>query len=51
MNLPDALAWLTAHVNLETGIGVPVGIDRRRLAHSGMRGCRSAAEMPTAAEM
>src|SRR4051794_31482482 len=32
MNLADALAWLTAHVNLETGIGVPSGVDRRKTA-------------------
>lgn len=32
MNLADALAWLTAHVNLETGIGVPAGTDRRKTA-------------------
>ncbi len=32
MNLTEALAWLTAHVNLETGIGVPVGVDRRKVA-------------------
>ena len=32
VNLTEALAWLTAHVNLETGIGVPVGVDRRKVA-------------------
>jgi dihydrofolate synthase / folylpolyglutamate synthase len=32
MNLPDALAWLSGHVNLETGIGVPSGVDRRKTA-------------------
>jgi dihydrofolate synthase/folylpolyglutamate synthase len=32
VNLTDALAWLTAHVNLETGIGVPSGVDRRKTA-------------------
>ena len=26
---PSALAWLDAHVNLETGVGVPAGADRR----------------------
>ena len=28
----DALAWLDDHVNLETGVGVPSGVDRRRSA-------------------
>lgn len=32
MKLPEALAWLTGHVNLETGIGVPTGVDRRKTA-------------------
>ena len=32
MNLPGALAWLTAHVNLETGVGIPSGADRRKNA-------------------
>jgi dihydrofolate synthase/folylpolyglutamate synthase len=32
VKLPDALAWLTSHVNLETGIGVPTGVDRRKTA-------------------
>ncbi|MGZ4691754.1 MAG: bifunctional folylpolyglutamate synthase/dihydrofolate synthase [Acidimicrobiia bacterium] len=32
MNLPEALTWLTAHVNLETGRGVPAGVDRRKTA-------------------
>lgn len=32
MNLSEALAWLTAHVNLETGVGVPSGVDRRKSA-------------------
>jgi dihydrofolate synthase / folylpolyglutamate synthase len=32
MNLPDAIAWLTAHVNLETGVGIPSGVDRRKNA-------------------
>ncbi len=32
MNITEALAWLTAHVNLETGIGVPAGVDRRKVA-------------------
>jgi dihydrofolate synthase/folylpolyglutamate synthase len=27
-----ALAWLEGHVNLETGVGVPSGVDRRRTA-------------------
>ena len=30
VNLPEALEWLGAHVNLETGIGVPAGVDRRK---------------------
>jgi dihydrofolate synthase/folylpolyglutamate synthase len=30
VNLPEALEWLGAHVNLETGIGVPSGADRRK---------------------
>jgi dihydrofolate synthase/folylpolyglutamate synthase len=32
VNLTEALAWLTAHVNLETGVGAPVGVDRRKVA-------------------
>ena len=32
MNLTEALAWLTAHVNLETGVGAPAGVDRRKTA-------------------
>ncbi|MEY3361078.1 MAG: hypothetical protein RL531_797, partial [Actinomycetota bacterium] len=32
MRPAEALAWLDAHVNLETGVGVPSGIDRRRHA-------------------
>ncbi len=32
MNLPEALEWLSAHVNLETGVGVPSGADRRKHA-------------------
>lgn len=30
MNREQAQAWLDAHVNLETGIGVPSGVDRRK---------------------
>lgn len=30
MRPAEALAWLDAHVNLETGVGVPSGVDRRR---------------------
>ncbi len=30
MNLAEALEWLSAHVNLETGIGIPAGTDRRK---------------------
>ncbi len=29
MNFLDAIAWLDSHVNLETGLGIPVGVDRR----------------------
>jgi len=29
---PEALAWLDGHINLETGVGVPSGVDRRRSA-------------------
>lgn len=32
MNGPEARAWLDAHVNLETGVGVPTGVDRRKAA-------------------
>jgi dihydrofolate synthase/folylpolyglutamate synthase len=32
VNVTEALAWLTAHVNLETGVGVPSGVDRRKEA-------------------
>ena len=28
MNFLDAIAWLDSHVNLETGLGIPVGVDR-----------------------
>ena len=28
----DARAWLDAHMNLETGVGVPVGTSRRATA-------------------
>jgi dihydrofolate synthase/folylpolyglutamate synthase len=30
MNLPEAMEWLAAHMNLETGIGIPAGTDRRK---------------------
>jgi len=30
VDLPDALSWLDAHVNLETGVGIQAGVDRRR---------------------
>lgn len=32
MNPTEARAWLDAHVNLETGVGVPAGADRRKQA-------------------
>ena len=32
MNWDEARAWLDAHVNLETGIGIPSGVDRRKHA-------------------
>lgn len=32
MNPGEALAWLDAHVNLETGVGIPSGVDRRKHA-------------------
>lgn len=32
MNLREALEWLSAHVNLETGVGIPAGADRRKHA-------------------
>lgn len=30
MNLPEALEWLGAHINLETGVGFPAATDRRK---------------------
>ncbi|MFM7616105.1 MAG: bifunctional folylpolyglutamate synthase/dihydrofolate synthase [Actinomycetes bacterium] len=30
MRPADAIAWLDGHINLETGVGVPAGSDRRR---------------------
>jgi dihydrofolate synthase / folylpolyglutamate synthase len=32
VNIGEALAWLDAHVNLETGVGTPTGVDRRKTA-------------------
>jgi dihydrofolate synthase/folylpolyglutamate synthase len=32
VNIEEALAWLDAHVNLETGVGTPTGVDRRKTA-------------------
>ena len=32
MDRARAIAWLDDHVNLETGVGVPTGVDRRRTA-------------------
>jgi dihydrofolate synthase/folylpolyglutamate synthase len=32
MDVADALRWLDAHVNLETGVGLPTGADRRKHA-------------------
>jgi dihydrofolate synthase/folylpolyglutamate synthase len=32
VNLEAALAWLGAHINLETGVGIPSGTDRRKHA-------------------
>jgi dihydrofolate synthase/folylpolyglutamate synthase len=32
VNISEALAWLDAHVNLETGVGAPTGVDRRKTA-------------------
>src|SRR5262245_20931085 len=32
MDVSEALDWLNAHVNLETGVGAPSGTDRRKPA-------------------
>jgi dihydrofolate synthase/folylpolyglutamate synthase len=32
VTIEEAIAWLDAHVNLETGVGTPSGVDRRKTA-------------------
>ncbi|MSY06069.1 MAG: hypothetical protein F2723_01870, partial [Actinobacteria bacterium] len=32
MDYSKAIKWLDSHVNLETGLGIPAGVDRRLTA-------------------